>query len=125
MEMTNFDCPSCGPVDLQVGDWPFDCKGFGHLDSRYIATPPTIHNSERTVVYRHPQHHSMPTEYPDIRPGRANMPMHSNYSERGYQRMELDTHVKAAAYEKEQGVRIERRHYDKNSARAERDMSAE
>lgn len=118
-----FNCPSCGPVPLQIGEWPFDCRGLGHKNPTYSSGDALIHPSERTVIYRHPSGDQK--EYPDIRPGRADIPMNAKYSQRGYERTELDTHTKTKQFEKDSGVLIERRHYDKNSARAERDSNAE
>ena len=107
-------CPDCGNV-LQIGDWPFPCKGRGHEMHFHDAQ---MHPSEKLVV--------LENKYTgEIRiPGRADRPVHPKYAAEGYERKVVDTISGVKEVERKTGLRSERLHYDLNSARAERDSNA-
>lgn len=112
-------CPSCNR-DPQIGEWPFDCKGRGHQLGSFWTGESNIHPSERVVVLENPR-----TGQVRI-PGRADRlsKMDKAYMAEGFVRKELETHAEIRQLEKTQGVRHERSHYDKNSARADRDVGS-
>ena len=110
-EMT---CPDC-QQSIEIGDWPFPCKGRGHTVNFRDAG---IHVSEKVVVLEN-KHTG------EIRiPGRGDRPVHPKYAAQGYERRVVDTISGLREVERKTGTRADVLNYDKNSARSERDAGA-
>ena len=106
-------CPDCKQPYV-IGKWPFPCGGKGHEIAPRDAQ---IHASEKVKYY----------EAPDGTisiPGRADRPMHPKMAAAGYQERICDTHSQIRQLENRSGKLHEISHYDKNSAKADRDMGA-
>ena len=111
-------CPSCGH-DPILGEWPFDCKGYGHTLTRAFSSGTPVSANERAVVYRNPQ----TNEYRV--PGRADRPIHPKYQAAGFtERVELGSGSEVRKFEKASGLIHEASNYDSGSGRAEKDVGA-
>jgi hypothetical protein len=110
-------CPDCGVI-LEVGDFPFGCKGS--LDHRGVTATSlsAIHSSERTVIYKNPK-------TGEVRfPARGDHPIPDVYARQGYQRQELVSMHEIRQFERETGRVHERSNYDLGSSTAEKDLGA-
>lgn len=111
-------CPSCGH-DPVIGEWPFDCKGFGHKLSRAFSSGTPVSSNERAVVYRNPE----TGEYRV--PGRSDRPIHPKYQAAGFtERVELGSGPEVRKFEKATGMVHEASNYDSGSGHAEKDCGA-
>jgi len=107
------NCPDCGH-ELAIGDWPFRCWGVGDHDVRFQHSTAGIHESEKCHVLHNPR-------TGEIRvPGRADRPIHPKYAAAGFEKVEM--HPRDV--ERRTGRVSEVLNYDKNSARADRDVGS-
>lgn len=108
-------CPDCA-VELLIGMWPFRCRGTGdHALTSH--NPPNIHPSDRVVYFENAKG--------EIRiPGRADRPIHPKYTAAGFIRREAQTIQDVKRLEKRTGKISEVLNYDRNSARADRDVGS-
>ena len=90
-------CPDCGQI-LEIGDWPFPCKGRGHILGSFYRSDAQIHSSEKVVVYENPATGDMRV------PGRGDRPIHPKLAAAGYVRKTLDTISDVHALEKKNGL---------------------
>lgn len=111
-------CPDCDK-HYDVGDWPFPCGGLGHAPGPFYTGDAQLSDADKVVIYENPTTGTYHV------PGRADRPINPKYEAAGYVvRRELSTVSDIKRFEKEKNLISEAVHYDRNSARAERDTNS-
>lgn len=93
-------CESCGGV-MEIR-WDISRRPIA------VAMNPTLHPSDRVVVYRNPKTGNI------AYPGANNQPMPERYRKDGYERLEMTTANGVKKFCKENKVRNERLDFDSN-----------